>query len=88
MRASEISWWPDQVAHLTETFAAFALGYAVTGTPSGGAVTGFVQVAQKEGEDLYYKWKSGKWAAGDVIDLVIHLFGVAIPFAILQWIGA
>lgn len=83
MKFSEISWWPDQAAHFVESMAATVFGFAVMGEPAGGAATGFVMVVTKEGEDFFYKWRSGKWAAGDVLDLVIHLLGVSIPLAIL-----
>lgn len=86
MRFSEIQWWPDQVAHFGETFSASMLGWWVgAGDPKIIALAGFVQAAGKEGEDMYYKAKEGKFAAGDVLDLVIHLFGVSIPYALAVW---
>ena len=81
MRFSDISWWPDQVAHFIESAAATGLGFLAFGNPAVGALTGLVLTLWKEGEDMYYKYKAGKFAGGDVLDLVIHLFGVAIPTA-------
>lgn len=83
MRFSDIRWYPSQLAHFTETVAAFMFGYISVMDTRAGVAAGLVQVAQKEGEDLYYKYKSGKFAAGDVLDLVIHLFGIAIPVTII-----